>query len=144
MKSNEMMREFYKPLSLGFAIVFAVVGMIFLFMPKPVLVFFNSISHLWGLPPAPAAGFNFYVILAAAYMYLVTVLAFLMYCKPQEELFPFLLAHGKIMSSLLSLAAFLFHQRYLIYISNFLIDGFIGIVVFYMYYQVKRLNKCSE
>lgn len=140
MSSNDMMRKLYQPLSLGAAIIFAVVGLIFLFIPRQVLVFFNTLSDFWGLPHTPAAGFDFYVILAVAYMYLVTVLAYLMYRNPKEWLFPFLLAQGKIMSSLLSLAAFMSH-RYLIYISNFLIDGFIGIAALYMYYQVKELNK---
>lgn len=141
MSSNDMMRKYYKPLSLIAAITFAVVGLIFLLIPQQVLVFFNALSDFWGFPHTPAVGFDFYVILSVAYMYLVTVLAYLMYRNPEECLFPFLLAHGKFMSSLLSLAAFVFEQRYLIYICNFIIDGFIGIVAFYMYYQVKRLKQ---
>lgn len=141
MNKNDILRRLYKPLSLGAAILFAVVGLVFLLMSKQVLTFFNFLAYFWGLPQSPSEGFGFYVILTTAYMYLVTVLAYLMYRYPEEKLFPFLLAHGKIMSSFLSLAAFFFHQRYLIYISNCIIDGFIGIVAFYMYCQAKELNK---
>jgi hypothetical protein len=140
MNSDDMLRKIYKPLSLGTAILFTVVGLIFLLCPQQVLIFFNACSDFWGLSPTPVAGFDFYVILAVGYMYLVTVLAYMMYRYPKKWLFPFLLAHGKIMSSLLSLAAFLFQQRYLIYISNFLVDGFIGIVAFYLYYKVRKLT----
>lgn len=141
MNSKDVMSKFYKPLSLGGAIIFAVVGLIFLLIPQKVLLFFNTLSDIWGFSHASVGGFDFYIILAVAYMYLVTVLAYLMYRNPEESLFPFLLAHGKFMSSLLSLSAFIFQQRYLIYISNFFIDGVIGIVAFYMYLQVKRLNR---
>lgn len=141
MNSEDMMRKFYKPLSLGGAIIFTVVGLIFLLIPQQVLLFFNVLSDFWGFSHASVAEFDFYIILAVAYMYLVTVLAYLMYRNPEESLFPLILAHGKLISSLLSLAAFIFKQKYLIYISNFLIDGIIGIVAFYMYLQVKRLNR---
>lgn len=141
MSKSDKMWKYYKPLSLTGVITFAVVGLIFLLIPRQVLIFFNTLSDLWGLPHTPADGFDFYVILSVAYMYLVTVFAYLMYRNPNQQLFPFLLAHGKFMSSLLSLAAFIFQHRYLIYISNFFIDGFIGIVALYMYYQVRRLNE---
>lgn len=141
MNSKDMMRKFYKPLSLGGALIFAVVGLIFLLIPQQVLIFFNVLSDFWGFSHGSAAEFDFYIILAVAYMYLVTVLAYLMYRNPEESLFPLILAHGKLISSLLSLAAFIFKQRYLIYISNFFIDGIIGMVAFYMYLQVKRLNQ---
>jgi uncharacterized membrane protein len=117
----------YKLFSLASAAIFAVVGFIFLFFPDSALIFFNGFSSYFGLPQSPVQGTGFYLTLAAAYMYLVTVLAILMYRYPQQKIYPFLLAHGKLASSVLSIYLFLMHQPYLIYLSNFVIDGCIGI-----------------
>jgi hypothetical protein len=56
------------------AVAFAVVGLAFLLAPSGVVAAFDSLSLRAGLAPAgPAAGF--YLVLAVAYMYLVTLLA---------------------------------------------------------------------
>jgi hypothetical protein len=86
----------------------------------------------------PVQGFGFYHILAVGYMYLVTLLAFFMYRHPEDMRFPLLLTHAKLASSILSLALFLFHERYLIYITNFIVDGFIVILVFFFFLKIKR------
>ena len=117
----------YKVFSLTAAAIFAVVGLIFLFFPDSALIFFNSISDYFGLPRAPVQGTGFYLILASAYMYLVTLLAYLMYRYPEQNIYPFLLAQGKLASSAISICLFLVHRHYLIYLANFVIDGFIGI-----------------
>lgn len=127
MKASNPARKYYRQLSLGAAVMFGVVGLIFVLMPRQVLMCFNQLSYFGGFPLAPEQGFSFYTVLTGAYMYLVTVLAYLMYRNPEERVYPFLLAHGKFMSSLLSLAVFIFSARYLIYLANFLIDGFIGL-----------------
>jgi len=116
----------YKLFSLTAAAIFAVVGLIFLFFPDSALIFFNVMSGYFGLPQAPVQGTGFYLILAAAYMYLVTLLAFLMYRYPEQKIYSFILAHGKLASSIISIYLFLVHQHYLIYLANFVIDGFIG------------------
>lgn len=118
----------YKLFSLTIAVIFAAVGLIFLFYPNAVLIFFNSISRYWGWPPSPVQGASFYLTLAAAYMYLVTILAFQMYRHPEEKIYPFLLAQGKLASSVLSIFLFLTDQHYLVYFANFVIDGCIGLV----------------
>ncbi|NBJ14531.1 MAG: hypothetical protein FNP40_02940 [Dehalobacter sp. 4CP] len=117
----------YKLFSLTAAVIFAVIGFIFLFFPDSALIFFNRFSFYFGLPQSPVQGSGFYLTLASAYMYLVTVLAILMYRYPQQKIYPFLLAHGKLASSVLSIYLFLMHQHYLIYLTNFVIDGCIGI-----------------
>lgn len=122
----------YKLFSLTAAAIFAVVGLIFLFSPTSALIFFNSISSHFGLPQSPVQGTSFYLILSAAYMYLVTLLACLMYRYPEQTIYPFLLAHGKLASSIISIYLFLMHQPYLIYFVNFVIDGFIGIAALYL------------
>ena len=122
----------YKLFSLTTAAIFAVVGLIFLFFPDSALIFFNSISGYFGLPQAPLQGTGFYLILASAYMYLVTLLAYMMYRYPEQKVYPFLLAQGKLASSIISIYLFLMHQPYLIYFANFVIDGFIGIMALYL------------
>jgi hypothetical protein len=118
-------------------IVFAMVGIVFLFLTDNVLVFFNILSGYLGMTPSPVQGYDFYLILAVGYMYLVTLLAYLMYKHPENPFFPLLLAHGKLFSSILSLGLFIFHQPYLIYLSNSIVDGLIGIVALYFYQRVK-------
>jgi hypothetical protein len=41
-------------------------------------------------------------------------------------------------SSILSLALFLLHAHYLIYLANFIIDGVIGIVVLTLYVKMRK------
>jgi hypothetical protein len=124
--------KLYKLFGLTAAAVFAVVGFIFLFSPDSPLIFFNSVSGFFGLPPAPLQGIGFYLILASAYMYLVAVLAYLMYRYPEQNIYPLLLAQGKLASSIISIYLFLRHQPYLIYLANFILDGLIGITALYL------------
>ena len=93
----------YRPVSLILSIVFAVVGLLFLSIPDRVLMFFNDISGHLGMTLSPVESHSFYVMLAAGYMYLVTLLAFFMYRHPENRMFPLLLAHGKLASSILSI-----------------------------------------
>ncbi len=122
----------YKLFSLTAAAIFAVVGLIFLFFPDSALIFFNSISSYFGLPQSPLQGTGFYLTLASAYMYLVALLAYLMYRYPEQNIYPFLLAQGKLASSIICIYLFLMFQPYLIYFANFVIDGFIGIAALYL------------
>jgi len=128
----------YKALSLFLTIIFTVVGFIFLFIPDKVLIFFNHLSIPLGMPQSSVEAFDFYLILAVSYMYLVALLAFFIYRHPENRYFPFLLANAKIASSILSLLLFFVHQPYLIYITNCLIDGLIGIGVLSFYLKLKR------
>jgi len=134
----------YRIISIVFMALFAATGLTFLFIPDRVLSFFNSFSALFGMPESPVTGFGFYLILAVGYMYIVIVLAFLMYRHPGNRYFPRLLAHAKIASSLLSLALFLFHAHYLIYLANFIIDGFIGAVTIMLYSRSGRLAQWAS
>jgi len=115
-----------------------VVGLIFLFFPNAALVFFNHISAYFGLSETPLQGAGFYLILAAAYMYLVTLLAILMYRNPAQHIYPFLLAHAKLASSILSLFLFFIYRPYLIFLANFVIDGLIGLAALYFYLKIRK------
>jgi hypothetical protein len=89
--------------------------------------------------PSPVIGLNFYIVLAVAYMYLVALLAFLMYRHPENMYFPLLLANGKLTSSLLSLYIFSVHQPSLIFVVNCFVDGLIGIVASIFYFKIKKV-----
>lgn len=130
--------KIYQSFSLGAAVVFAIVGLIFLFIPERVLILFNTISSSMSWPQSPTDGFSFYLILAAAYMYIVTLLAYLMYRQPRSGCYPFLLAHAKLASATISLYLFFRHQPYLIYLANFCIDGLIGLVALYFRRNIKK------
>jgi hypothetical protein len=130
--------KYYKAISLVLMLLFAVTGMIFLFIPDNVLTLFNTISESLGMSRSPVTGFNFYLVLAVGYMYLVTILAFLMFKHPENKYFPVLLTHAKLASSILSLALFLFQAHYLIYLANFIVDGVIGAAVLILYLKMRR------
>ena len=133
--------KIYRLVSIILMFLFAVTGLLFLIIPDQILTLFNNFSTPLGMPESPVTGLNFYLILAVGYMYLVTVLAFLMYRHPENKYLPQLLAHAKIASSLLSLALFLSHAHYLIYLVNFVIDGVIGAVVIMLYIRIRRLTQ---
>ena len=136
--------KIYKPVSLTLMILFAITGLLFLFIPDRVLGLFNALSSFLNLPQAPVTGHGIYVILTGGYMYLVTMLAFLMFKHPQSKYFPFLLIHAKIVSSVLSLAMFVVQGHYLIYLANFLVDGFIAAGVAALYFKMGRLAQWAS
>lgn len=127
----------YRLFAASLVVVFAVVGILFLFCSQTVVAFFNTLSASMGFAMAPVPAPHFYHILAVAYMYLVTLLAILMCLHPQKPGFPFLLTHAKIASSLLSLGFFIFHQPYLIYLANFIVDGVLGLTTYLFYRKIK-------
>jgi hypothetical protein len=136
--------KMYKPVSLVLMLLFAITGILFLSLPDKVMEFFNTLSSSFGLQPAPVIGWNFYLILAVGYMYLVTLLAFLMFRRPANRSFPLLLIHAKLASSVLSLAFFLLQEHYLIYLANFIIDGAIGLVVLTLYLKMRKTEWVSS
>jgi hypothetical protein len=133
--------KLYRTFSMTSAAIFLTVGILFLAIPVQVLGFFNWLSSPLGFPIAPVMAVNFYLILAVGYMYLVTVIAYLMYRHPLNPVLPLLLAHGKTASSSLSLAFFLLHAHYLIYLVNFLVDGLIGIAVWIFFFKLKKASR---
>ncbi len=119
---------------LGYALAaaFAAVGLVFLFIPGRVIVFFNRISAGWELPQAPPAEAGLFVLLGAAYMIVVTVLAWNMGRHPGELIYARLLALAKISSSLLSLGFVVFKAPYFVVLVNGLVDGLIGQAVLWL------------
>jgi hypothetical protein len=129
--------KYYRVISLTLSAIFAVVGILFIAVPDGIIGFFNTLSSPMGMVQSPPAGFNFYIILAAGYMYVVSVLAFMMYRFPRNIYYPFLLAHAKLASSLLSLGMFIFQSACLIYVTNFVIDGLIGFLALAFYMKMR-------
>lgn len=136
-----MTQKTYKLISLGLAIVFGMVGLVFLFMSSDVLSFFNGLSRAVGMQGTSSDGHRFYVILAAAYMYLVTLLASQMYLHPDNPVYPILLLNGKTASSVLSILFFILDTPLLIYLTNGIVDGLIGVLVIAMYRSIRRVPR---
>jgi hypothetical protein len=90
------------------------------------------------MDPSPVIGINFYIALAVAYMYLVALLAFLMYRNPENMNYPLLLANGKLASSILSLYIFAVYQPFLILAVNCLVDGLLGVAALFFYFKIKK------
>jgi len=67
---------------------------------------------------------------------LVTLLAVFMYREPANRYFPLLLMNAKVASSVLSFALLAFHQRYLIYLTNGIVDGLIALAVLIFYLKL--------
>jgi len=128
----------YRFFSLAQAAVFAVVGLLFLILPGLVLGFFNRLSQPLGMAPSPLQAGSFYPVLAVAYMYLVTLLAWRMARRPADPLPPRLLAHAKFASSILSLAFFFGTAPYLVYLANAGVDAGIGALALWLLRLQKR------
>ncbi|MGZ7065152.1 MAG: hypothetical protein ACXVI6_02220 [Candidatus Aminicenantales bacterium] len=115
------------------AVVFAGVGVVFLVIPGRVIAFFNGLWSSLGLPPAAGPDAPFFVVLAAAYMFVVTVLAWNSGAHPEVPVFPRLLAIAKAASSLLSFGYFAFGARHLILLVNGVVDGAIALLVLWVF-----------
>jgi hypothetical protein len=127
----------YRMVSFSLAIVFGFVGVLFLYMPEGLFIFFNNLSPLMGFQKSPVHNTSLFVILAAGYMYLVTLLAYYMSKNPEQRVYPLLLVHGKAASSILSLFFFVFFMPYLIILANGLIDGLIAVGVFLLSKKIR-------
>jgi hypothetical protein len=124
--------QIYRLASLVMAISFAVVGLLFLLVPDEVVAFFDALTPNVGMPPAgPAAGF--YLVLAVAYMVVVTVIAGWMFVRPENDTLPVLLITAKAASSILSFGVFAIRQPALIYLVNGVVDGLIALGVLVLY-----------
>lgn len=128
--------KLHRAIGLILAVSFAIVGLIFLFIPGQVVVLFNDLSQSWSMTPAPPFETGLFHILAVAYMYVVTVLAYFMWRRPKDVLAPLLLANAKLASAALSFAAFFAGKGYLILLANGIVDGFLGIVVAVLYLRL--------
>jgi hypothetical protein len=132
-----LLPKMYKSISLALSVIFAAAGILFLFIPDSIVVFFNTLSPVFGLPASPIQATGLYVVLAVGYMYLVTLLAYLMYRHPEDPYFPLLLINGKSASSIISFLLFVLHKPYLMFIANCIVDGIIAAGVWALYRKMK-------
>ena len=121
-----MRQEVYTSISLTLALVFAIVGMVFLVVPEGVCSLFNTFSRTFGMIESNEQGAGFYQILAVGYMYVVSLLAFMMYRHPDNKEFLWTLINAKSASSALSFLFFVLLYSYLIFLSNGIVDGAIA------------------
>jgi hypothetical protein len=131
----------YRSVSLSLSILFAVVGLVFLLAPEAVQLLFNSVSRHSGMQEAPLQDLGFFLILAVGYMYLVALLAYLMFLHPENRYFPWILIHGKTASSVLSFWLFILHGAYLIYLTNGIVDGAIAAGVLMLSRKARKTPK---
>jgi hypothetical protein len=130
--------QVYKFISLSLTVIFGLVGLAFLFISESIVKLFNTTSYFLGMQQGAVVGTNLYVVLAVAYMYLVALLAYLMYRNPEHREYPLLLMNGKLMSGVISFGLFLAVQPLLIYLANGVIDGSIGLLAMMMYRRTKK------
>ncbi len=119
---------------------FLIVGAMFYSIPNPIIDVFNFVSAKIGyFQPLPQNIEKFYLDLAVAYMSCVAAVAYLISrdVLKNSNLTPVLIV-GKTTSSLISLLSFFLYQRALLYLSNFVIDGSIVLIVLAFYLPVKK------
>jgi hypothetical protein len=110
------------------AALFAATGLAFLLWPGGLLRGLDAWSRALGLAGGAPAGGGFWTVLAVAYMYVVTVLAWGIRRHPAEPLYPRLLTHAKLASAALSLALFALVTPHLALLANGLVDGALGVL----------------
>jgi len=77
-------------------------------------------------------------------MYLVSLLAWLMFRRPAEPAWPALLAQAKLASAVISFALFSAHRPYAIYLVNGIVDGLLGVLALALRRQALRALRASQ
>lgn len=116
----------YRLVSAGLGVAFAVVGAVFLLAPDAVLALFDGWSRALGLATFGGPADPFFVALAVAYMYLVTVLAWSMFRHPRDRAPAGLLIQAKLASAIVSFGLCLLRQPHLLLLANGVVDGAIA------------------
>ena len=118
----------YRAIALAFAVIFAAVGVMFLAAPGEIRALLDQVGIGTATPGMPAADVDsgLFRALAVAYMYLVALLAWMMFRRPTEPAWPTLLSNAKLASATVSFVLFVAHRPYLVYPVNGVVDGLIG------------------
>jgi hypothetical protein len=132
-EASGWMEILYRTAALVLSIAFAAVGLLFLFFSADVLALFNRVSDSIGIAGGPETAAGFYLGLAVSYMYLVSLIALLMWRYPRDRVLPLLLINGKAASALLSVALLVWDHPLLIYGTNAVVDGAIALGVYMLY-----------
>lgn len=120
----------YRTIALLLAVVFTIVGVVFLIAPGAVLDAFDRAAAMTGQLGMPAADAEsgLFRALAVAYMYVVAWLAWMMFRRPWEPTWPTLLAQAKFASATVSLVLFVAHAPFLVYLANGIVDAVLGTI----------------
>lgn len=129
----------YRALAGFLCVSFALVGLLFLVLPRAVLSIFDAWSLAVGLARSDAGPGELFVVLAGAYMYLVTALAWSMFRHPRELAPACLLVQAKLASALLSFAVFFLRHPHLVLLVNGIVDGCIGGLVLLLLMRRSRV-----
>lgn len=120
----------YRTTALVLAATFAAVGLLFFVSPGTVTWCFEQASGRLGLRGLPAgdASSGLFRVLAAAYMYLVAWLAWMMSRQPDEAVWPTVLAQAKFASAGFSLVLAIVLGPSLVIVTNAIVDGLLGLL----------------
>ena len=130
--------KLYRASGLVLLVVFAAVGVLFLFWPAATVQFFNTLARDWGIPESPIPSPSLYIALAAAYMCVVTLLALGMYRRPEVRAYALLLVQAKSASAVLSIILCFTGGVQLILVVNAIVDGAIALGVAHLDYRGRR------
>jgi hypothetical protein len=124
----------YRAIALVLAIAFVAVGAVFLVAPGSVGALFAFGARLVEIPDLPVGGIEtgLFRVLACAYMYVVAGLAWMMYRRPAEAVWPTVLAHAKLASATLSFALCVVQGPTLVLAANAVVDGMLGVLALWL------------
>ena len=125
------------------ALTFAVVGLLFLALPTQVADVITDLGEWFGSFAAPpATGMRLWLTLAFAYMVVIAGICLIAQADPvRYRPLLILLAVGKLASSLTALGFFLWQDNVFIYLLNFLVDGSLVLVAFYLWQLSGRIGR---
>ncbi len=122
---------------------FAVVGLLFIVFQNGVLDFVSDIGDdIGGFTRAPSTDEEFWLALGFAYMVVITGICLV----AQADVVRYrplllVLAAGKTASSLGTLGFYLFDSHVLIYLLNFVVDGFLAVSALWLWSLAGRVAR---
>jgi uncharacterized membrane protein len=128
----------------GLMVVFALGAVDFLVFPNLTIKILNASGSAFGLPALEWRAHEFWAVLAVAYMVLVTAFCWEATRRPGVEAQPVrFLIIGKTASSLVSLLYFVIAVQAFAFLANFLVDGLIAAVTWFLYRQAFSTARAS-
>ena len=125
------------------AVIFAVVGLLFIVFPDGVLDVISDLGDEIGdFSRAPDTVEKFWLALGFAYMVVIAGICFVV----QADVVRFrplllVLAAGKAASSLSALGFYLFDDDVFIYLLNFLVDGYLALLALWLWSLAGRVPR---
>ncbi len=125
------------------ALSFAVVGILFIAVPNGVLNVISDLGDdLGGFSRAPHGTEQLWLALGFSYMVAITgICAIAQADVVRYRPLVLLLAVGKTASSLASLGFYLFDDDVFAYLLNFLVDGSLALLAFWLWILIGRIDR---